>query len=318
MNKRLTNYINLILLIFAVSFTSCDKTEEELALFEVHFDANEGTPVGSQLVLQGDTVLKPADPTLEGSEFIAWTKDDVVYDFNQTVSEGFTLTATYKRVYEVGKTEVVYQMISHEDFIAMESNKHMVVKAQINYLMFGWAWGTEAFITDPEGNSSKDFYDHSNFGMFSFPLKFTKDDAHIEGQTFVFDVVKDVYMSSPQLGFGYGRNEEFDETGTGAYNGAKWLAPMRYGIEYFNKVVRGNVREVTFTAEEGLTVTVGETVIAIKTLGTEEGTYDDVTEDYVAKVEAMLGQNKYVRTIEVDGKVISVLRDENLQFSDSI
>ncbi|KXX72001.1 InlB B-repeat-containing protein [Flammeovirga sp. SJP92] len=386
MKKQLTNLINLLFLILAVGFIGCEKATEELPLFEVHFDANAGSPVPSQLILQGDTVLKPADPTLEGSEFVTWTKDDIIYDFGQAVAEEFTLKATWDKVIvqhnvtfnqnngeeavivavveneavatpdenptmegydfmgwyhneeeynfsspitapitidakfirSVGETEVVYQTISFDDFQNMESQKHMIVKAQINYLMFGWAWGTEAYITDTEGNSSKDFYSHSNFGMFSFPLKFTKDDAHIEGQTFVFDVVKDVYMSSPQLGFGYGRNEEFDETGTGAYNGSKWLAPMRYGVEYFDEVVRGNVREVTFTSEDGLKVLVGETEMYIKALGDKEGTYDNVSEDYKAIIEAMLGQNKFVRTITVDGKVISVLRNENLQFTDNI
>lgn len=381
MNKQLTNLVNLLFLIFAISFTGCDKATEELPLFEIHFNSEGGSPVSSQLVLQGDTVLKPANPTLEGSEFIAWTKDDAVYDFSQAVSEEFTLTATWDKVivkhnvtfnlnngeeavvvavvenetvatpeenptmegYEfvgwyhneeefnfttpittpitieavftrsIGETEVVYQTISADDFQAMESNKHMMVKAQINYLMFGWTWGTEAYITDTEGNSSKDLYSHSNFGMFTFPLKFTTNDTDIEGQTFVFDIVKDIYMSSPQLGFGYGRNEEFDETGTPAYNGVSWQAPIRFGIEYFNEVVRGNVVDVTYSETEGVIATVGEVQIHIKSLGTEEGEYENVSEDYVATIEAMLGANIYVKTIEVEGKVISVLRDENLQ-----
>ncbi|WP_044207432.1 InlB B-repeat-containing protein [Flammeovirga sp. OC4] len=317
MKKQLTNLINLLFLILTVGFTSCEKATEELPLFDVTFRINNGDSDVVVSVIENETVAEPSEtPQKEGSDFLGWYYENEPYDFATPVTSPISIEAKY--MFSVGETEVMYQTISLDDFQAMESQKHMLVKAQINYLMFGWAWGTEAYITDPEGHSSKDFYNHSNFGMFSFPLKFTKNDTHIEGQTFVFDLVKDVYMSSPQLGFGYGRNEEFDATGTGAYNGSKWLAPMRYGVEYFDEVVRGNVREVTFTSEDEVKVLIGETEVYIKTLGIEEGTYENVSEDFVATIEALLGQNKFVKTIELDGKVISVLRGEELQFTDNI
>lgn len=386
MKKQLTSIINLLFLLLAIGFTSCEKDNEEVSLFEITFDSNSGSDVSSQLVMAGDTVSKPTDPTLEGSEFIAWAKADSPYDFSQAVTEDFTLVATWEKVVvhhnvtfvlnngeedqivavienetvatpdenptlegynfegwfyndepfefstpiqspisiearfirSVGETEVVYQTISQDDFNTLESQKHVLVKAQLNYYMRAWAWGTEAYLIDEEGNSTKDLYDHSNFGMFSFPLVFTVDDTHFEGQTYVFDIVKDIYMSSPQLGFAYGRSETFDDTNTPAYNGSKWNAPMRFGIEYFNEAIRGNIREVNYDATEGVTVLVGETQIHIKALGSEDGVYENISEDYVTQIEAMLGNNKYVRTIEVEGKTISVLRGDALQFTDSI
>lgn len=386
MKKQLTTIINLFFLLLAIGFTSCDKENEEISLFEVSFDTNEGSTVAPQLVVAGDTLIKPTDPTLEGSEFVAWTKADSPYDFSQAVTEDFTLVATWEKLvithdvtfvlnngeddivvavieneivsaseeeptlegYEftgwysndelfdfstpitnpisiearytrsIGETEVVYQTISQDDFNALESQKHVLVKAQLNFFMRAWAWGTEAYLVDEEGNSSKDLYGHSDFGAFSFPIVFTKDDGHFDGQTFVFDIVKDIYMSSPQLGFAYGRDETFDDSGVKAYENWTWNAPMRYGIEYFNEAIRGNVREVNYDATEGVTVLVGETQIHIKALGTTEGEYENVSEDYVSQIEAMLGNNKYVRTIEVEGQTISVLKGNELQFTDTI
>lgn len=68
----------------------------------VNFDSNQGTAVESQLVIVGDKVVKPVDPTKEGYTFSGWFTDKDctnAYDFD-TVVDGtepaFTLYAGWK------------------------------------------------------------------------------------------------------------------------------------------------------------------------------------------------------------------------------
>lgn len=70
----------------------------------VNFDSNQGTAVESQLVIVGDKVVKPVDPSKEGYTFSGWFTDEDctnAYDFD-TVVDGtepeFTLYAGWKIV----------------------------------------------------------------------------------------------------------------------------------------------------------------------------------------------------------------------------
>ena len=73
----------------------------EIATFEytinpytVTFDSAGGTPVDSQSVYSGGTVTKPADPTLEGYNFVGWYKQDgTKYDFDSEVHGNVALHA---------------------------------------------------------------------------------------------------------------------------------------------------------------------------------------------------------------------------------
>ncbi|ANQ52783.1 InlB B-repeat-containing protein [Flammeovirga sp. MY04] len=286
--------------------------EEVINQFVVTFDADNGDQLVQVTVDENELVAEPTDtPIKEGYEFLGWYVGDTAFDFNTPITADITIVAKWEL--GAGETTVDYATMSQADFQAMNNGDHATVKAQLNRLGRGWAWGTEVFLIDEEGNSTKDLYSSSNYGCFTFPLVFAAGDPEFDGRTFVFDLVKDIYMSSPQVGFAYERNEQVN--GQPAYNGLKWLAPMRYGIEYFDEVVRGNVIKVSFDGT--VKAKVGTEEISFKILN-DEGGYDNLSEDQLSLVEGFVGENKYVRTITVNGEIISVLHDGQPQISDSI
>ena len=66
--------------------------------YTVSFDSDGGTPIDSQQVIGGDIVIKPEDPVKEGYEFLNWTVDGIVYDFNNPVRDNIILKASYRKI----------------------------------------------------------------------------------------------------------------------------------------------------------------------------------------------------------------------------
>lgn len=56
--------------------------------------------VSTQKVVEGDTVVEPADPAHDGYTFVGWYTDDAeeAYDFNTAVTDDVELTAVYKQI----------------------------------------------------------------------------------------------------------------------------------------------------------------------------------------------------------------------------
>ena len=70
-------------------------------LHKVTFDSKGGTPVGSQDVINGGKVTKPADPLYPGHEFKFWYykwNGEHIYDFSSPVHFSFTLYAKWKLI----------------------------------------------------------------------------------------------------------------------------------------------------------------------------------------------------------------------------
>ena len=63
--------------------------------YTVSFDSNVGSAVASQTVHFGDKASKPADPTLMGYVFNAWTVDGKEYDFETPIKNNITLKAVW-------------------------------------------------------------------------------------------------------------------------------------------------------------------------------------------------------------------------------
>ena len=63
--------------------------------YTVSFDSNGGSAVESQTVHFGDKASKPADPTLMGYVFNAWTVDGKEYDFETPIKNNITLKAVW-------------------------------------------------------------------------------------------------------------------------------------------------------------------------------------------------------------------------------
>ena len=86
----------------AVLVVSCEK---DPVLYTVSFDTNGGTgKPENQTHEAGEKVTKPSDPTKCGCDFVCWTKDGAVFDFDtDTVTGDMTLVAKWNyKTYEVG------------------------------------------------------------------------------------------------------------------------------------------------------------------------------------------------------------------------
>ena len=73
----------------------------EPEIYTVTFETNGGSSIESQAVEEGNTVLKPADPTKEGYTFDGWYSDEAlstIYDFGTPVTEDITLYAKWDEV----------------------------------------------------------------------------------------------------------------------------------------------------------------------------------------------------------------------------
>ncbi len=81
----------------AVTLASCDNTETQQAEWTVTFNSNGGSAVESVKVKDGETVIKPTDPTYDGYKFLYWTADGKTeYDFTKPVNANTTLIAVWQ------------------------------------------------------------------------------------------------------------------------------------------------------------------------------------------------------------------------------
>ncbi len=63
--------------------------------YTVTFNTDGGNAIDGQSVQEGNTVVKPADPTKEGFEFAGWFIGDIEYDFTTPVTSDVTITAKW-------------------------------------------------------------------------------------------------------------------------------------------------------------------------------------------------------------------------------
>lgn len=67
--------------------------------FTIYFDSQGGTPISPVNITSGDKLSKPEDPKNGNLEFVGWYLDEGFkqsYNFNNTVTNGFTLYAKWK------------------------------------------------------------------------------------------------------------------------------------------------------------------------------------------------------------------------------
>ena len=62
----------------------------------VKYVTNGGTPIKSEIILEGGKAPKPQDPVKEGYKFIEWQYNGIEYDFNLPVEETIELIAIYQ------------------------------------------------------------------------------------------------------------------------------------------------------------------------------------------------------------------------------
>ena len=65
--------------------------------YTVRFDTGEGSKVDPQTIIEGKTVIRPADPSMDGYDFQGWLLDGKDYDWQTPVTADITLTASWKK-----------------------------------------------------------------------------------------------------------------------------------------------------------------------------------------------------------------------------
>ncbi len=81
-------------------FVLGNKKEE----YTIVFDSSGGSSVSSQIVIEGNTVTKPTNPTKDKYNFIRWEYENKEYDFSSKVASNMTLKAIWEEV----KEELMY------------------------------------------------------------------------------------------------------------------------------------------------------------------------------------------------------------------
>ncbi len=72
--------------------------EKVINYYTVSFDSNGGSNVNSQSIKEGDSAVKPSNPTRDGYIFIDWNNGNSTYDFNSKVNSNIVLSATWEKI----------------------------------------------------------------------------------------------------------------------------------------------------------------------------------------------------------------------------
>ena len=153
--KKYFSYILVAALVFAATFSSCEKEEEPT--YTVSFNSKGGTPAPqAQTVKKGGKVSKPADPTRENFNFAGWAKADnetsAFWDFaTETVAADMTLFARWTTITHAvtfdsdGGTAVTAQNVAHGSSATKPADP-----TRDGYVFNGWFDGdTEWDFTTP-------------------------------------------------------------------------------------------------------------------------------------------------------------------------
>ena len=128
--------------------------------YEIAFDSNGGSAVSNQLVHEGDTVTKPADPTKTDFVFEHWCSDPGLtteYNFSTAVFADMTLYAKWKPLYtvtfdSVGGSAVAPQAVPDGDMATIPTSPTKAL-----YVFDGWykeaSYVTLYDFTDPVTSS---------------------------------------------------------------------------------------------------------------------------------------------------------------------
>lgn len=84
-------------------------TTKQKQNYTVTFNSNGGSSVASQIVVEGNNVVKPSDPTREGYKFNGWTLNGNIYNFSNSITGNITLVASWSQKNYVVKSTSVDQ-----------------------------------------------------------------------------------------------------------------------------------------------------------------------------------------------------------------
>ncbi|MBO0454686.1 InlB B-repeat-containing protein [Candidatus Enterococcus murrayae] len=115
---------------------------EKLEEYRVTFDTGGGDPLDDQMILEGDCVVAPADPTRPGYIFTGWYKDPnglEEFDFTKEISEDTIIYALWKQeTYQVdyqtnGGDEIESEIVNSGELITKPEEP-----SRAGYTFEGW------------------------------------------------------------------------------------------------------------------------------------------------------------------------------------
>ncbi len=80
--------------------------QEEPVTYTITFNTDGGTLVGSQIVKKGYKIIRPENPTKEGYDFVDWTHNGEIYNFETRVHSNMELKAVWFDLNYDGNLEI--------------------------------------------------------------------------------------------------------------------------------------------------------------------------------------------------------------------
>ena len=74
------------------------KAQASQASYTVSFDANGGSYVSAQTVLEGNRAIRPSNPIRNGYEFLGWYYNNTEFNFNTRIEHDYILVARWQKV----------------------------------------------------------------------------------------------------------------------------------------------------------------------------------------------------------------------------
>src|SRR5690606_37333006 len=111
--------------------------------YQVIFDPNNGSQTFTILVLEGNQVLEPSEPTKSGFRFIGWYLGDTLFDFDQIIEGNITLIARYDEIIAEDFITISFDSDggSEIDDVIIEKNttlENILVPTKEGYMFKGW------------------------------------------------------------------------------------------------------------------------------------------------------------------------------------
>ena len=143
----------------SLSEESCQSDSQSVNKYTVTFDSNGANDVPSQTVNEGDLVISPSNPSLEGYTFLGWYLGETKYDFSLPVTSNFVLIAKWQKnnmptTYTVTFFTDTNEVIFAQSVVEGECVKKPEDPQKEGYTFLGWYLYDEQYDFDCPISSS--------------------------------------------------------------------------------------------------------------------------------------------------------------------
>ena len=162
--KNLTITILSVILVIAIAIIVFLLTKNTNTVYTISFNTDGGNEVVSQQIEEGEKVVKPADPSKEGYEFLGWYLNGIYFDFETEVEGNLTLEAKWKEIVKEDENKVTKYTVTFDSNGGSSVSKQTVEEGKK---------ATEPKAPTKSGYKFKGWYLGST--KYNFSNKVTKD-----------------------------------------------------------------------------------------------------------------------------------------------